>query len=40
MSHLDWLKLYFDTTNCTFDLTKRKSKKKKAFKVGIKKELL
>jgi len=39
MTLTEWLKLYFETTNCTFDLTNRKIKKK-VFKVGINKESL
>jgi len=26
MNQTEWLKLFFDTTHCTFDLTKRKKK--------------
>jgi len=39
MNQTEWLKLFFDTTHCTFDLTNRKSKKK-VFKVGIETDLL
>ncbi len=27
MNNIEWLTLFYKTTNCTFDLTNRKSKK-------------